>query len=68
MEKIDSTNVLGIGNSLYFRIPKPACVDMGFVKGTPLDIFREGDMILFSKVKEVVHANVVERDEPEKLK
>ena len=49
MEKIDSTNVLSIGNSLYFRIPKPACTDLGFVKGTELDIFRDGDMIAFKK-------------------
>jgi len=49
MEKIDSTNVLMIGHSLYFRIPKPACIDLGFQKGTSLDIFRDGDMIAFKK-------------------
>jgi len=51
MEPYDSSKVIKIGSSLYIRIPAITCQRMGIVKGTQLDIYRNGDMITYKKVK-----------------
>ena len=51
MEQIDTTSIAAIGVSHYVRIPAPTCRIMGLVKGTKMNIYRDGDMILFEKVK-----------------
>lgn len=51
MEQIDTTSITAIGVSLYVRIPAPTCRIMGLTKGTKMNIYRDGDKILFDKVK-----------------
>jgi antitoxin component of MazEF toxin-antitoxin module len=51
MEQIDGTTIAAIGVSLYVRIPKPTAKIMGLVKGTRMNIYRNGDEIIFKKVE-----------------
>lgn len=52
MEKVGTTRAASNGTSLYARIPAPICTLLGIVKGTEMNIYKEGSIIMFSKTNE----------------
>jgi antitoxin component of MazEF toxin-antitoxin module len=49
MELIDHINATGIGPSVYVRIPSPMCKLLGIVKGSALNIYKDGNKIVYEK-------------------
>jgi hypothetical protein len=58
MDHITRTRVVKMG-SCYARIPAQLCKKLGIAKGDEVDVFFDVDKVIYSKVKEVVHAGVV---------
>jgi hypothetical protein len=52
MEPYDSTKVICLGSSLYVRIPAVTCTRMKIKKGDTMNIYRNGDAIVYGKVIE----------------
>lgn len=53
MEKVGTTNVASNGASLYARIPAPICSILDIKKGTKLNIYKEGSLVMFGKENEI---------------
>jgi antitoxin component of MazEF toxin-antitoxin module len=51
MEQIDRTNVSAFGGSLFVRLSAPVCKVMGIEKGTSMNVYKDGDKIVFEQVK-----------------
>lgn len=49
MEQIDRAPVTQMGGTMLIRIPKPVCAILGIKKGTPMDIYKDGDSIVYRK-------------------
>lgn len=50
MEPYDTAKVVAVGASLYVRIPAATCKRMNIVKGTPMNIYRNEEEIIYMKV------------------
>ena len=49
MEQIDRAPVTQLGGTMLIRIPKPICAILGIKKGTHMDIYKDGDTIIYRK-------------------
>jgi hypothetical protein len=52
MEFIDRSKAIVLGSTIYIRIPAPTCQNIGIVKGTPLNVYRDGNKIVYERVIE----------------
>lgn len=49
MEQIDTTKIMTIGSSMYIRIPAPIARVMNLHKGVEMNVYRDGNRILYEK-------------------
>ena len=49
MEIIDKVKVISVGKSLYIPLPASLCSILEIVKGTGLNVYKEGDRITYER-------------------